>query len=1518
MVGKQLCRRFWLPVLVVLATQFMWALPAPAAPEQGDRVVVQLRWLHQFQFAGYYAALENGYYREAGLDVTLVEGGPKRDAIEEVLSGRAQYGAASNELLLTRLRGKPVKVLAVIFQQSPSIFLARKISGISSPQDMLGQRVMMMPGMGDAELLAMFMKEGVKLDKIHRLPTSFNIEDLLNGKTDVFNAYLTNEPYYLEQRGMPAAIIRPSTYGIHFYGDCVFTSEEEVKKNPERVKAFRAATLRGWQYAMDHPEEVIELILTKYPTQKTRDHLRYEATAMRELLQPEMIEMGHMNAGRWRHMAETFAELGLVDKNFKLDGLTYDPSQERDLTPLWWVAGVASGILLVVGLVAAALVKFNLRLRREVEERARAEERFANMAANVPGAIIQLLRKADGSRRYTYLSARAKEFFGVEPEVVIDEGRMLNWHPDDRERIDRQIAANNAVGAAHNLVGRIVLPDGQMKWVNLSASPAPLPGGDVQLDGFILDVTERKLAEMEYLASEHKIKAMSQAVDDALIMLDSQGKVLFWNPAAEKLFGYTASEALGLDFHSMAAPEQFREKARLGLKEFARGGQGRILGVTTEIEARDRAGRLFPVEVSISSFQVDDEWFSVGTVRDISARKRAEEALQQERKRLQGIMDTSPVGVGISRDGVICFANPRYTELVRARVGDAAAQIYVHPQDRERMVQALSQADVVPEMSVQMYGPNGEIRDILATFMRTEYEGKPGVLGWLVDVTELKRTEEAAKESERRLGDIIDFLPDPTQVIDTHGTVLAWNRAMESLSGVSKADMLGKDDYENAIPFYGERRPILANLAMDWDEEMAGRYLQIRKEGEQLVSESFHADLGEGGVYLASTASVLRDATGQVVGAIQTSRDITARRQMEEKLREREAFFRAVFDNAGVGIVDIGREGLYLRANQSFLQMLGYTWDELEGMGPVEVTHPEEREWTRQALSKLTSGESGVMRAEKRYQRKDGSEVWGDMVAVPILDQDGRFRSTVATITDITERKRAEALMVEKEVAEEAAARAEAAMREALAAKQWAEVAQEELQAKVQEIERFNRLALGRETRIIELKRQANTLAVLAGFQKPYAEPDAESGGDIEQADEADEAQAADVVEINSDSLAVSLATGPFLGMMDAFWNMVGVPAAVIDLEARVLASSPWQRACTEFHRQNEVTCARCIESDTELALQLNEGQPFAMYRCKNGLTDCASPLIIDGKHVANVFVGQFFLEQPDMQFFLDQALEVGLDPAEYLAAIAEVPVVPEERLPGILSFLVGMARMMTDSHAERRLAQRAEENMTKRAEESTRERAAALSLAEDAEEARAEIEQYKGRLELLVAERTEELKTSEERFELAIRGSGDALWEFDGRTGEYWFSPRFAELLGFAEGELTNSIDTWTSLVHPDDREAAGAAFSAHLAKTVPYDIEYRMRANSGDYRWFRARARSLRDKQGRAYRTSGSISDITERKRAEGEMRQYLDDLERFNRLTLGREERMIELKEEINALLEQTGQGKKYKIVDSLETQ
>ena len=151
-------------------------------------------------------------------------------------------------------------------------------------------------------------------------------------------------------------------------------------------------------------------------------------------------------------------------------------------------------------------------------------------------------------------------------------------------------------------------------------------------------------------------------------------------------------------------------------------------------------------------------------------------------------------------------------------------------------------------------------------------------------INERERVQHALKNSEQRQGQIVNFLPDATWVIDNDGKVVTWNRAIEELTGIKAEDMLGKGNYEYALPFYGKRRPVLIDLIREWDETYEERYISVEKVGEIFVAESFNPALGDGGTYLSAAARLLYDASGKAAGAIESLRDITDRKQMEKEL----------------------------------------------------------------------------------------------------------------------------------------------------------------------------------------------------------------------------------------------------------------------------------------------------------------------------------------------------------------------------------------------------------------------------------------------------------------------------------------------------------------------------------------------------------------------------------------------------------------------------------------------------------
>lgn len=337
-----------------------------------DKVTLQLRWFHQFQFAGYYAAKAKGFYSEAGLDVDIVERDLKVAPIDAVLEGKADFGVTNSEVLVHRMQGKPLVALAAIFQHSPLVLLVPMGKDISTPHDLIGKRVLMSTKTMDVELLGMLQKEQVPLDKLVLMDRFSTKADYFNANIDAIAAYITNQPFYLKSEGIPYTVLYPSTYGIDFYGDCLFTTEEQVRNHPQRVKAFRQATLKGWQYAMDHPEEIVDLILSDYHTKKSREHLLYEAEAIRGIMVPNLVEIGHMNPGRWEHIAEVFTGLGIARLQEPLDGFIYNPDKAPDTETLHYILFSLGVVAAGLALGALFLAFFNRRLQIQVQRRTEA------------------------------------------------------------------------------------------------------------------------------------------------------------------------------------------------------------------------------------------------------------------------------------------------------------------------------------------------------------------------------------------------------------------------------------------------------------------------------------------------------------------------------------------------------------------------------------------------------------------------------------------------------------------------------------------------------------------------------------------------------------------------------------------------------------------------------------------------------------------------------------------------------------------------------------------------------------------------------------------------------------------------------------------------------------------------------------------------------------------------------------------------------------------------------------------
>jgi diguanylate cyclase (GGDEF)-like protein/PAS domain S-box-containing protein len=303
-----------------------------AGASETEKVTLQLKWFHQFQFAGYYAAKEKGFYQNLGLDVDIKEKHIDFNNIDQVISGEAQYGVADSVLILYKIRKKPIVIVSPILQHSPSVLIALKKSGINSPYELNDKKIIFYQSDADGfSILAMLNQLDIKPNLI-RTKKQDDYLKLINGDVDLTPVYLSNELFHFKRQKIDVNIINPMNYGIDLYGDMLFTNKNEVNNHPDRVKRFKEATLKGWEYALNNKEEIIQLIYNKYSTDKSLEHLRYEANAIDKIISKETIPIGSIDKGRVQYISNLYKKYGLAEDSLDIKDFIFEEFKSTNTT----------------------------------------------------------------------------------------------------------------------------------------------------------------------------------------------------------------------------------------------------------------------------------------------------------------------------------------------------------------------------------------------------------------------------------------------------------------------------------------------------------------------------------------------------------------------------------------------------------------------------------------------------------------------------------------------------------------------------------------------------------------------------------------------------------------------------------------------------------------------------------------------------------------------------------------------------------------------------------------------------------------------------------------------------------------------------------------------------------------------------------------------------------------------------------------------------------------------------------
>ncbi len=761
--------------MIGLAAAPAWAL---------EPVALQLKWTHAFQFAGYYAAVEQGYYREAGLEVEIREATPQTDPVKEVVEGRAQYGVGTSGLLLSRAAGNPVVALAVIFQQSPyEIYASPEIRNL---HDLVGKRLMLEPQ--TEELLALLKKEGVPIEGIQQLPHSFDATGLMQGETDAISGYISNEPYYFLKAGYLFQTFSPRSAGIDFYGDNLFTSEQEWKDHPARVRAFRAASLKGWQYARSHRDEMIALIRARYSPHSSEEFLHFEADRMIPLLQPDLIEIGYMNPQRWRHIADTYAELGLLPAGYPLKGFLYQP----DLQNLNWfyrILGFGLVLLLIFVVLEFYVYMLNRRLSLPLEKSRKAEDalrkserRLSDLIDFLPDATFAI----DADRKITIWNKAMERMTGIRSEDMLGKGDHEYSLPFYGER--RSVLLDLVWSESPDILSRYpevrregfsyitevfcpALDEG--RGAHLMAKASPLRDPDGKIIGAIealRDITERKQSEEALRKSEEQYRNLFQHAQTGIFHSLPSGRLLTANPSMARTLGYSSPEELISAVTHMGRQIYADSRLRADIIADMMKTDGWVH--RDSVVWRRKDGGL--ITVNMLGRKVLDASGKVayleGFIDDVTESRKAQETLRESEAKFRLLVEHSSELIwSLSPEGILTYASPSWKRVTGYDPADIQGMHFtqlLHPDD---LPLCLKYLQMLTESQDAIMGPTYRIRHADGSWHWHAANGAPvrdaqgryvSMVGVSSDITERKHFDQQLLETNASLESAIERAND--------------------------------------------------------------------------------------------------------------------------------------------------------------------------------------------------------------------------------------------------------------------------------------------------------------------------------------------------------------------------------------------------------------------------------------------------------------------------------------------------------------------------------------------------------------------------------------------------------------------------------------------------------------------------------------------------------------------------------------------------------------------------------------